>query len=258
MSASTAMAARERQGSGTKKLSPQAEARRDEILEAALSVISRTGFHHTSMAAIAARAGVSRAAVYQYFSDKGDILLALADRVAARIIEAIDGWVALPLAPVGDPSEEGPRNIETELRGMVDIRVAQILAAISANVDAARLIVRLRRTNAGPATGALRRIDEHVIDVLSRDIETGRGFGWARACDARMISRFLLGGFEKMVIDALEREEPLDLDVKTISDEIAALVFYGLVHPDLLEPFDPSLPPPPGAGDSSLQASPAR
>jgi len=36
MSASTVMA---KEGSGTKKLSPQAEARRDEILEAALWVI---------------------------------------------------------------------------------------------------------------------------------------------------------------------------------------------------------------------------
>jgi AcrR family transcriptional regulator len=257
MSASTAMAAKARQGSGTRKLSAQAEARRDEILEAALFVISRSGFHHTSMAAIATRAGVSRAAVYQYFTDKGDILLALADRVAARIIEAVDGWASLPVAG-GESSEEGARSIEAELRHMVDVRVAQILVAISANVDAARLIVRLRRTNTGPATGALRRIDEHVVAVLARDIETGRGFGWARTCDARMISRFLLGGFEKMVIDALEREEPLDLDVKTISDEIAALVFYGLVHPDLLEPFDPSLPPPAGPGDSALQANPAR
>src|SRR5262249_20363858 len=180
MSASTAIAAKGRHGSGTKKLSPQAEARRDEILEAALSVISRNGFHHTSMAAIAARAGVSRAAVYQYFSDKGDILLALADRVAARIIEAVDGWVALPLAPVADPSEEGARNIEAELRHMVDVRVAQILAAISANVDAARLIVRLRRTNAGPATGALRWIDEHVIGALSRVIKNSRAVVWGR------------------------------------------------------------------------------
>jgi AcrR family transcriptional regulator len=253
MSASTVMA---KEGSGTKKLSPQAEARRDEILEAALWVISRNGFHNTSMGAIASRAGVSRAAVYQYFSDKGDILLALADRVTGRIIDAVDAWAALPVMPEDDQSEDAVRSVEAALRRMVDTRVAQILAAITANVDAARLIVRLRRTNAGPATGALRKIDEHVIAVLSRDIEMGRGFGWARDCDTTMICQFLLGGFEKMVIDALEREEPLDLDVKTIADEIASLVFYGLVHPDLLDPVVPS-PSSPESGGSGLQTSPA-
>ena len=92
--------------------------------------------------------------------------------------------------------------------------------------------------------------------MLSRDIETGRGFGWARDCDAAMIGQFLLGGFEKMVIDALEREEPLELDVKTIADEIAALVFYGLVHPAVLDPVDPS-PSSPESGGSGLQTSPA-
>ena len=253
MSASTVMA---KEGSGTKKLSPQAEARRDEILEAALWVISRNGFHNTSMAVIATRAGVSRAAVYQYFSDKGDILLALADRVTGRIIEAVDAWAALPVMPEDPRSEEATRTVEAELHRMVDTRVAQILAAITANVDAARLIVRLRSTNAGPATGALRKIDEHVVAVLSRDIETVRGFGWARDCDATMISQFLLGGFEKMVIDALEREEPLDLDVKTIADEIAALVFYGVIHPDMLEPVVPS-PSSPESGGSGLQTGPA-
>src|SRR5262245_21452975 len=197
MSASTAIAAKGRLGSGTKKLSPQAEARRDEILEAALSVISRNGFHQTSMAAIAARAGVSRAAVYQYFSDRGDVLLALADRVAGRVIEAVDAWAPLPSAPAAEPQDESAepsRSIEAELRRLVATRVAQILLAISAYVDAARLIVRLRRANEGPATGALRRIDEHVVGVLARDIETARGYGWARECDAKMISRFLLGG----------------------------------------------------------------
>jgi len=246
----------EKEGSGTKKLSRQAAARRDEILEAALWVISRNGFHNTSMAAIATRAGVSRAAVYQYFSDKGDVLLALADQVSGRIIQAVDNWAPLPVMPEDDQSEGAARSLEGELRLMIDTRVAQILAAISANVDAARLIVRLRRTNAGPATGALRRIDEHVVAVLSRDIQTGRGFGWARDCDDTMISQFLLGGFEKMVIDALEREEPLELDVKTIADEIAALVFYGLVHPAVLEPVDPS-PSSPESGGSGLQTSPA-
>src|SRR5262249_43892608 len=145
MSASTVMA---KEGSGTKKLSPQAEARRDEILEAALWVISRNGVHNTSMATIATRAGVSRAAVYQYCWDKRVLLAALADRATGRLIEAVDAWAALRAMPEGVQSEEAVRSVEAELRRMVDTRVAQILAAITANVDAARLIVRLRRTNA--------------------------------------------------------------------------------------------------------------
>src|SRR5262249_11435681 len=129
MSASTVMA---NEGDGTKKLSPQAAARRDEILEAALWVISRNGVHNTSMAAIATRSGVSRAAVYQYCSDKGDTRLLLADRVTGRIHEAVDAGAARPVMPEDQQSGEATRPFEAELRRMVDTRVAQILAAIAA------------------------------------------------------------------------------------------------------------------------------
>src|SRR5262249_62198739 len=82
-----------------KKLSNRAEARRDKIFAAALEVISRKGFHQTSIADIAGRACVSRATVYQYFCDKRDILASLTDRVAQRLIDAMDSWATLPLAP---------------------------------------------------------------------------------------------------------------------------------------------------------------
>src|SRR5262245_15065281 len=86
---------------GTRSLSPRADARREEILEVALEVISRKGFHDTSIADIARGARASRATVYQYFHDKEDILLALAERVANSVIAAVDVWVPLP------PDQEG-------------------------------------------------------------------------------------------------------------------------------------------------------
>ena len=43
--------------------------RRDGILEAARAVVPRNGFEHTSIAAIAGRAGFARAAVHQHFCD---------------------------------------------------------------------------------------------------------------------------------------------------------------------------------------------
>src|SRR5262245_13025344 len=103
------------------KRTPQSgDSRRGEILEAALEVMSRRGFDRTSIAAIAGRAGVARATVYQYFCDKQDILVALADRIARRIIETVERWAPLPTSPAAG---------ERELRAMIDSRVAQILAS---------------------------------------------------------------------------------------------------------------------------------
>src|SRR5262249_47513663 len=220
-------------GSGEDKGGPgPAEARREEILEAALEVISRQGFHQTTIAAIANRAHVSRATVYKNFADKRDILVALADRITRSLIAAIDRWPALP-SPAPADSEEEIGSTRDQLRIVIETRTGQILEAIAENADAARLVVRLTRSNDRLVDDILRRIDDHVVDVLSRDIDAAIGFGWARSCDTRTIVRFLVGGLEKLVLDALDRDDPLELDRKGIESEIGALVFFGLAQRDV-------------------------
>ena len=55
------------------------EARRQQILEAALGCFSQNGFHETSMADIVRSSGMSHGAVYGYFPGKDDIIEALAN-----------------------------------------------------------------------------------------------------------------------------------------------------------------------------------
>jgi AcrR family transcriptional regulator len=54
------------------------DARRRQILDAALACFSEAGFHQTGMADIVRRSGLSHGAVYLYFSSKDDIIEALA------------------------------------------------------------------------------------------------------------------------------------------------------------------------------------
>jgi len=217
-----------------KKLSNRAEARRDKIFAAALEVISRKGFHQTSIADIAGRARVSRATVYQYFCDKRDILASLTDRVAQRLIDAMNAWAPLPTGP-GETMTSPPSLATGEgLRRMIDTRISQILDAIADNSDAFRLMIRLKRGDEGLVDDAPARIDDHVVALLTRDIQAAAGFGWARTCDAQMIARFLLGGIQKLLEDAFDRPDPVRLDTESIANEIGALVFFGLAHGDLI------------------------
>jgi len=216
-----------------KKLSNRAEARRDKIFAAALEVISRKGFHQTSIADIAGRARVSRATVYQYFCDKRDILASLTDRVAQRLIDAMNAWAPFP--DLGETMESPPSLATGEgLRRMIDTRISQILDAIADNADAFRLMIRLKRGDEGLVDDAPGRIDDHVVALLTRDIQAAAGFGWARTCDAQMIARFLLGGIQKLLEDAFDRPDPVRLDTESIAGEIGALVFFGLAHGDLI------------------------
>jgi AcrR family transcriptional regulator len=226
---------REREG-GEHQLSRRAQARRDGILDAALAIMSHKGFHHTSIADVASRAQVSRATVYQHFADKRDIFGTLADRIARRIIETADAWPDLAYDPLDESAgADGPARA-TELRAMIAVRIAQILAVISADADAARLIIRPPRGSNELADDALRRIGDHIVEILTRDIQEASENGLLRPCDARTVSRFLLGGIEKLVIEALDREEPLALIADAMASEIGTLVYYSLVNGGLLAP----------------------
>lgn len=57
----------------------QREARRQDILAAAVRCFSRDGFHNTTTADIVREAGISQGVLYLYFTGKDDIIVALGD-----------------------------------------------------------------------------------------------------------------------------------------------------------------------------------
>jgi AcrR family transcriptional regulator len=75
-----------------------AEARREQILEAALRVFASGGFAETTMDAVAAAVGVSKASLYNYFPTKDALLQELVQRYSLmpELAELIDGIRALP------------------------------------------------------------------------------------------------------------------------------------------------------------------
>lgn len=83
------------------------QARPQEILDAALALFSEKGFAATRMDEVAARAGLSKGALYLYFPDKVALLKALVQATAgnvvgaaAAMIEAHEGPMALLLPAI--------------------------------------------------------------------------------------------------------------------------------------------------------------
>ncbi len=65
--------------------SPPDPERRERILGAAADLVARRGFHTVAMADIGAEAGIVGSGVYRHFDSKDAILVALLDRVMARL-----------------------------------------------------------------------------------------------------------------------------------------------------------------------------
>ncbi len=86
----------------TERLAP--EARRRQLLDAALGVVDADGFHAVTVEAVARHAGVTRPVVYDLFGDLDALLLALVDREEAAALATLAAIV--PEDPAGlDPDE---------------------------------------------------------------------------------------------------------------------------------------------------------
>ncbi len=76
-----------------------ATARREQLVDVAVGIFARHGYHATSMNDIAVAAGVTKPVLYQHFPSKKDLYLALLDEVGQRMLtriskataEALDG-----------------------------------------------------------------------------------------------------------------------------------------------------------------------
>ncbi len=63
--------------------------RREQILDVAMGVFARKGYHGASMNDVAEAAGVTKPVLYQHFDSKQDLYLALIDEVGHRMITSI-------------------------------------------------------------------------------------------------------------------------------------------------------------------------
>jgi AcrR family transcriptional regulator len=113
-----------RPGPSRKRLT--ADQRREAILDSALEVFARHGYHAASIDDIARVAGVSKALIYEHFPSKRDLHAALLERYVGELFEL--------LAESAATSEPG----EVRLRAGVDA----FLAFVESRPDAFRMLFR--------------------------------------------------------------------------------------------------------------------
>jgi AcrR family transcriptional regulator len=147
-------------GARQRRRMPAAD-RREAILAAALDVFAHGGYHETSLDAVAARAGVSKALIYEHFDSKRDLHRALLERyvheLLGRVVEA---------SAAADPGE--PR-----LLAGLDA----FLGFVEERRDAWRFVFR----NVGDAeiADAVGRLREEVAAAIAGLMAADAPPGWA-------------------------------------------------------------------------------
>lgn len=64
----------------------RARDRRDSILAAATSVFAERGYHATSINAVASAAGIAKSVIYDHFTSKADLYIAIVEREAKELL----------------------------------------------------------------------------------------------------------------------------------------------------------------------------
>ena len=136
-------------GSGAAK-----EARKEQILKAALHCFAQRGYYTTTIADLVAAIGLSRGALYLYFPSKEALYLALADRWNCGLEAAIRRQLTSDLSPLA------------VLQLILEVTGAQV----AAEADACRVLMEgwiLARTLPALAE-PVERQQQQAVQVLSQ------------------------------------------------------------------------------------------
>ena len=131
------------------------------MLDAAVLVFARRGFHAANMDEIAERAGVSKPMVYAYLGTKDELFVACLRREAGRLLDAFAGVVEPSLPPD-----------EQLWRGL-----SGFFGYVGAHRDGWAVLYRQARTREPFAT-ELAKMRRAMVDVIAQrlsDVLAGRG-----------------------------------------------------------------------------------
>lgn len=156
-------------------------ARRDQIIAAALACFARAGYHATTMADVAAQAGVSKGTPYLYFDSKEALFIALHEQWDCGLADRVNAAIAaLPAA-----GRRSPRRVLRTVAGAVVSHVRQ-------QAQTCRVLMEARALAAHePAiAAAVQATDARTHEQLENLIAAGARAGeWPADTDPALAAR---------------------------------------------------------------------
>jgi AcrR family transcriptional regulator len=206
--------------SDRKKFRRRAEARPDEVLDAALELFTQKGFAATRVDDIAAKAGISKGAVYLYFPSKEAILEGLVRRAVTPIADHALGMIS--------HYDGDPRFAVSMVMKMIGGRLSdpKLLAV-------PRLIIR--EVIHFPHLAEMYRTEvlDRVIPVVEALIRRGIERGYLRQVDPELTIRSIVGPIALHILMAeifgIVPKDGLNLD--RFIDNHLTILFDGLSAP---------------------------
>lgn len=209
-----------REGSAVRKTRQEALATRERILDAAAAVFFDKGVTQTSLADIAAHAGVTRGAIYGHFKNKVDVFDAMVSRVQLPMEVLIEATSA-PSSP--GPLEQMRSVLAACLRQVAgNHHTYQVFNVIYTQCEySAHMCSLLERTNRAAREGrarlarGLRNAVEH--GQLPADLDVERAAAMLHATIGGVLRDWLLDTSAMTLLADAERIADASLDMLRFS-----------------------------------------
>jgi len=196
------------------------EDKRRLLLDAAIRVFARKGYHASRVGDVAKEAGVAYGLLYHYFDSKEEVLETIFRETWAAMLEAARGIEATDA-----PARERVRKV-----------AGVVLGSWKANPDLIRVLIR-EVTRSPHIQREIAEISQ-AFDVLERIVKQGQEGGEFRpSLEPRLASWVLYGAIEEILTGwVIERPPADDEEVAAAVRTVAQILCDGLVNEPAVAP----------------------
>lgn len=189
------------------------EDKRELIREAAIRVFSEKGFHQARAEEIAQAAGVAVGTIYNYFKNKGEILL---DIFATEFEERKRFYEQLRRS--GLPVIEQIKEVLQEHFRLLEERR-----------ELMQVLLRERFEPSKELRAKLAKLHRGIVSYLKELLRRGVEEGWIRECDPRVIAHALFGAVDAVIACGLiYPEDEARAIFRAAPKELAEFIWKGL------------------------------
>ncbi len=181
---------------------PKGERRKQQIIETAKEMFMDKGFQSTHIGQVCEELDIARGTVYQYFSNKKEILYTLLDTVIENIEDILD---------TDDLREFLDKNPAREV--IIDFLRERITSSITVLINEPIVIKLIFKDIVGIDDDVVDRVNISVARIMSlmgREIEELKKNGiFKQELDARITSSMLVGGIMLLVYEFGKRKRDI-------------------------------------------------
>jgi len=195
----------------TPKMKERKEAHRAKLLQTAIILFGKRGYHATTVPSIVQKSGSSTGAFYSYFRNKDDIF--------ARVLELIGNRIAAAL-------NKAIVKASGSTRAQMRIAVETFIAFLIENPDEARILI----IESSGLTGQLAKVRRSIIESHCRSVELALASisDSLPSLDSKVAAGCWVGAIHESVFQWLESPAANRIPAKTLAKEISEFNLRGI------------------------------